>query len=57
MLQATVCDSLALDPFAFEEDGLSASEGDVAAQANAVAWASDCTSPDRESPRAQTHHD
>jgi hypothetical protein len=24
MLQATVCDCLALDPFAFEEDGLSA---------------------------------
>jgi hypothetical protein len=29
MLQATVCDCLALDPFAFEEDGLSASEEDV----------------------------
>ena len=29
MLQATVCDCLALDPFAFEEDGLSASEVDV----------------------------
>jgi hypothetical protein len=26
MLQATVCDCLALDPFAFEEDGLGASE-------------------------------
>ena len=26
MLQATVCDCLALDPFAFEEDGLSAPE-------------------------------
>jgi hypothetical protein len=26
MLQATVCDCLALDPFAFDEDGLSASE-------------------------------
>jgi hypothetical protein len=26
MLQATVCDCLALDPFAFEEDGLSALE-------------------------------
>jgi hypothetical protein len=24
MLQATVCDCLALDPFAFEEDGLKA---------------------------------
>ena len=29
VLQATVCDCLALDPFAFEEDGLSASEVDV----------------------------
>src|ERR1700677_3995073 len=29
MLQATVCDCLALDPFAFEEEGLSAPEGDV----------------------------
>src|ERR1700722_10328094 len=29
MLQATVCDCLALDPFAFEEDGLRASEVDV----------------------------
>ena len=29
MLQATVCDCLAVDPFAFEEDGLSASEVDV----------------------------
>ena len=29
MLQATVCDCLALDPFAFEEDGLSAPEVDV----------------------------
>ena len=29
MLQATVCECLALDPFAFEEDGLSASEVDV----------------------------
>ena len=29
MLQVTVCDCLALDPFAFEEDGLSASEVDV----------------------------
>jgi hypothetical protein len=29
MLQATVCDCLALEPFAFEEDGLSASEIDV----------------------------
>src|SRR5271154_4606872 len=29
MLQATVCDYLALDPFAFEEDGLSAPEVDV----------------------------
>jgi hypothetical protein len=29
MLQATVCDCLALDPFAFEEDGLGAAEGDV----------------------------
>ena len=29
MLQATVCDCLALDPFAFEEDGLGASEVDV----------------------------
>ena len=29
VLQATVCDCLALDPFAFEEDGLGASEVDV----------------------------
>jgi hypothetical protein len=29
MLQATVCDCLALDPFAFEEGGLSAPEVDV----------------------------
>ena len=29
MVQATVCDGRALDPFAFEEDGLSASEVDV----------------------------
>src|ERR1700729_3265914 len=29
VLQATVCDCLALDPFAFEEDGLSALEVDV----------------------------
>ena len=29
MLQATVCDGLAFDPFAFEEDGLGASEVDV----------------------------
>ena len=29
MLQATVCDCLAFDPFAFEEDGLSAPEVDV----------------------------
>ena len=29
MLQATVCDCLALDPFAFEEDGLGPSEVDV----------------------------
>ena len=29
MLQATVCDCLSFDPFAFEEDGLSASEVDV----------------------------
>jgi hypothetical protein len=29
MLQATVCDCLALDPFAFEEDGLRAFEVDV----------------------------
>ena len=29
MLQTTVCDCLALDPFAFEEDGLSAPEVDV----------------------------
>ena len=29
MLQATVCDCLALDPFAFEEDGLSAPGVDV----------------------------
>ena len=29
MLQATVCECLALDPFAFEEDGLSTPEVDV----------------------------
>jgi hypothetical protein len=29
MLQATVCDCLALDPFAFEEHGFSAPEVDV----------------------------
>ena len=29
MLQATVCDCLSFDPFAFEEDGLSAPEVDV----------------------------
>ena len=29
MLQATVCDCLALDPFAFEEDGLGSSEQDA----------------------------
>ena len=29
MLQATVCDCLAFDPFAFEEDGVSAPEEDV----------------------------
>ena len=29
MLQATVCDCLALDPFAFEEDGFGSSEVDV----------------------------
>ena len=29
MLQATVCDGLALDPFAFEEDGLGPPEVDV----------------------------
>ena len=29
MLQATVCDCLSLDPFAFEEDGLGSSEVDV----------------------------
>ena len=29
MLQATVCDCLALDPFASEEDGLGAPEVDV----------------------------
>jgi hypothetical protein len=29
MLQATVCDCLALDSFAFEEDGLGAAEVDV----------------------------
>ena len=29
MLQATVCDCLALDPFAFEEDGLGSSEVDL----------------------------
>jgi hypothetical protein len=29
MLQATVCDCLALDPFPFEEDGRGSSEVDV----------------------------
>ena len=29
MLQATICDGLALDPFAFEEDGVGAPEVDV----------------------------
>ena len=29
MLQATVCDCLSFDPFAFEEDGLGSSEVDV----------------------------
>jgi hypothetical protein len=29
VLQTTVCDCLSFDPFAFEEDGLSASEVDV----------------------------
>ena len=29
MMKATVCDCLALDPFAFEEEGLSPSEVDV----------------------------
>ena len=29
MLQATICNCLALDPFAFEEDGLGPSEVDV----------------------------
>ena len=29
MLQTTVCDCLSFDPFAFEEDGLSAPEVDV----------------------------
>jgi hypothetical protein len=29
VLQATICDCLAFDPFAFEEDGLSAPEVDV----------------------------
>ena len=29
MLQATICDRLAFDPLAFEEDGLGASEVDV----------------------------
>ena len=29
MLQATICDCLAFDPFAFEEDGLAAPEVDV----------------------------
>ena len=29
VLQATVCDCLSFDPFAFEEDGLSPSEVDV----------------------------
>jgi hypothetical protein len=30
VLQATVCDCLSFDPFAFEEDGLSRSEVDAA---------------------------
>ena len=29
MLQTTICDGLAFDPFAFEEDGLGPSEVDV----------------------------
>jgi hypothetical protein len=29
VLQATICDCLAFDPFAFEEDGLAAPEVDV----------------------------
>jgi hypothetical protein len=29
VLQATICDCLAFDPFAFEEEGLSAPEVDV----------------------------
>ena len=29
MLQTTICDGLAFDPFAFEEDGLGASKIDV----------------------------
>ena len=29
VLQATICDCLAFDPFAFEEDGLGAAEVDV----------------------------
>ena len=29
VLQATVCDCLSFDPFAFEEDGLSPSEVDI----------------------------
>ena len=29
VLQATICDCLAFEPFAFEEDGLSAPEMDV----------------------------
>ena len=29
MLQATICDGLAFDPFAFEEDGVSAPEVNV----------------------------
>ena len=29
VLQATVCDCLSFDPFAFEEDGLGPSEVDV----------------------------
>ena len=37
VLQATVCDCLALDPFAFEEDGLSASEVDVGGRE--IGWA------------------
>ena len=29
MVQATVCECLTLDPFAFEEDGLGSSEVDI----------------------------